>query len=157
MQVVVSAPVLYLLFTDKVHGADKLHSLEMVAVELWHHGLHLTAVYHAHEDSFDNVVKVMTQRNFVAAQLLSLAVKIASSHAGAEVAGVVFHVINGVENISLKNSYGDIHELGVALDNGTVLGAVAWVHYKKYQLKGEFSVAVYFLKELCHKHRVLAA
>ena len=72
MQIVVLCPVLYFVLAYEVHRADKLHSREICTVELRHHGLHLTAVDHAHEYGLDNVVKVMTQRYLIAAEFLRL-------------------------------------------------------------------------------------
>ena len=94
VQIVVIAPELYLVLADKVQRANKLHTLIILAVQLRHHGAYLTAVYHAHEYSFDNVIVVVTQRYLVAARELSVFVKMSAAHFRAEVAGVLIHVID---------------------------------------------------------------
>ena len=70
MQAVIVAPVLYIRFTDEVKRSYQLHSVEIRTVKFRHHGLHLSAVKHTHEYSFDNIVEVMSKSYLVAAQFL---------------------------------------------------------------------------------------
>lgn len=67
MQIVVVAPVLDLRFSHKIKGTDKLHAIEVGTVELRHHSLNLSAVEHTHEDSFYNVIEMMSEGYFIAA------------------------------------------------------------------------------------------
>ena len=84
---------------DVVKGAYKLHALEVRAVELGHHGLHLRPLQHTHEYSLYNVVIVVAQCYLVAAQLLCVAVEIPPAHSGAEVAGGLFNMVNRLEYV----------------------------------------------------------
>ena len=77
MQSVIIPPVLDVVLADQIHRADQFHALEIGAVQLWHHGLHLCAIEHSHKDRLDHIVIVMSQRDLVAAQFLCLAVQIA--------------------------------------------------------------------------------
>ena len=72
LQIIVLFPCDYVLLVHTVHRADKLHSRKVRAVQLWHHCLNLSAVKHTHKRCFNNVAEVMSERNFVAAKLLSL-------------------------------------------------------------------------------------
>ncbi|MPN17350.1 hypothetical protein SDC9_164703 [bioreactor metagenome] len=126
-------------------------------MQLWHHGLHLPAVQHAHQRRFYHVVVVVPQRYFVAAQLLRFFVQIPAPHARAQVAGRFFYFINRVKNARFKNSDGHTQQLRVLLDHAAVGFAVAGVHHQKHQLKREFIVPFQLLKQLCHQHRIFAA
>ena len=50
-----------------------------------------------------------------------------------------------------------MQQLGVGLDDLPVFGAVARVHYQKDQFKRKLSVALEFLEQFRHQHRILAA
>ena len=67
LQPVVIFPVDNVLLVDAIHGADEFHAAEIQAVELGHHALQLRAVEHRHDGGLDDVGKVVTQRNLVAA------------------------------------------------------------------------------------------
>ena len=86
-KVVVALPRQNILLADAVHRADEGHAGEAGAVELGGHGLELGTVEHAHHGRLDDIVEVVAQRDFIAAQLLGLAVQVAAAHPGAEVAG----------------------------------------------------------------------
>ena len=58
----------YIPLLHKVQRADQLHSREIGAVQLGHHGVDLTAIEHTHENGLDHVVVVMAQGDLVAAQ-----------------------------------------------------------------------------------------
>ena len=67
MQPVIITPVHDILLAYEIHRAYELHALKISAVELWHHGLNLTAVEHAHEYSLYHVIKMMSECDLVAA------------------------------------------------------------------------------------------
>ena len=157
VQIVVLRPVLDLVLPYEVHRADKLHSREIRAVQLRHHGFHLTAVDHAHEYRFDHVVEVVPQCDLIAAQLLCLIVEVTTAHSRAEVAGIVLYIVHGVEYIRFEHGDRDPHQLRVRLDYRAVLAAVARVHHQEYQIEVELAVALYLLEKLRHQHGVLAA
>ena len=138
--------------TNEVERADKFHSLIVCAVELRHHRLNLTAVEHTHKNSFYNIVIVMTECDFVTAELLCLFVEITSPHSCAKVAGIFVNIVNRIKNICFKNSYRNVQPTGIALDYITIFNAVARVHYKKNKLKRKFIVSFQLLKKLCHQH-----
>ena len=126
-------------------------------MQLGHHGLHLRAVEHAHEDGLDHVVVVVAQRDLVAAQFPRLAVQVAAAHPGAQVAGILFFVVDDIENIRFKNGDGNAQKPGVVLDHLAVGLVVAGIHDQKFQLKGKLVVPVKLLKQLGHEHGILAA
>ena len=99
VQAVAVPPRLDGVLPDVVKGAYKLHALEVCAVELGHHGLHLRPPQHTHEYSLYNVVIVVAQCYLVAAQLLCVAVEIPPAHSGAEVAGGLFNMVNRLEYV----------------------------------------------------------
>ena len=67
LQPVVIFPVDNVLLVDAIHGADEFHAAEIQAVEFGHHALQLRAVEHRHDGGLDDVGKVVSQRNLVAA------------------------------------------------------------------------------------------
>ena len=92
-QIIVALPGQDIFFPDAVHGADQGHAGEAGAVELGGHGLELGIVEYVYYGGFDDIVEVVAQRDFIAAQLLGLAVQVAAAHPGAEVAGVLLAVV----------------------------------------------------------------
>ena len=99
----------------------------------------------------------MTQRDFIAAQLLRFFVQMAAAHAGAEVAGRFFAVIGNIKNVGFKYRDGDMQQGGVALDFLAVDLVVAGVHHQIDQLERHFAVALQLLQQLGHQHGILAA
>ena len=59
MKPVVVPPMADIFLADQVHRPDQFHSFKVCTVELWHHGLDLTAVKHTHENGFNNIIIVM--------------------------------------------------------------------------------------------------
>lgn len=125
IQLVVISPMLDFSLTNEVERADKFHSLIVCAVELRHHRLNLTAVEHTHKNSFYNIVIVMTECDFVTAELLCLFVEITSPHSCAKVAGIFVNIVNRIKNICFKNGYRNVQPTGIALDYITIFNAVA--------------------------------
>ena len=80
MQTVVITPCLDIVLPDQVKRPDKLHALKVCTVKLRHHGLYLCTVEHAHEYRLYNIIIMMSERNFVAAQLLCKCIQMSSSH-----------------------------------------------------------------------------
>ena len=157
MQAVVVAPALYIFLADKIHRSDKLHSLEIRAVKLRHHRLYLTAVDHSHKYRFDNIVKMMTERDLVAAEFLCLCVKIAAPHSRAKITRIRPYVEYGRENIRFKYRQRNVEKLRIFFDYPAVRRAVARIHKQKNDLKLHFVVTLYLLKKLRHKERILSA
>ena len=154
---VVVAEAADVLLSHEVHGADEFHAGEVSALQLGHHGLILAGVEHAHEDGLDHIVVVMAEGNFVAAQLLRMAVEIAAAHARAQIAGGFFDFIDRVKNLRLEDGQRNAEKLCVALDERAVRVAVTRVHDQKDQFEGNFIAALELLKELRHQHGVFAA
>ena len=73
-------------------------------MEFGHHSLELTAVQHPHENGFDDIVEVVSQGDFIAAQLFGFRVKGSSSHSGTDIAGGRGDAENRFKNIRLKKS-----------------------------------------------------
>ena len=156
-QFVVALPGQNVLFVDAVHRADEGHAGKAGAVQFGRHGLQLGTVEHTHNGGLDHVVEVMSQRNFVAAQLLGLAVQVSPAHPGAEVTGVLVGVVGDRKNIALKNGHRDVQQLRVGFDLLAVDLVVAGIHDQKHQFKRNIAVALQFLQELGHQHGVFAA
>ena len=126
-------------------------------MQLGRHSLQLGAIEHTHHGCFNHIIKMMSQCNFVAAQLLGLLVQVAAAHAGAQVTGGFIAVVGNCEHIRLKNCDGDIQQCGVAFDLLAVDLIIAGVHHQKHQLKGHIAVALQLLHQFSHQHAVLAA
>ena len=73
MQIIVIHPVNDVLLAHQIQRTDQFHSRKIRAVQLRHHRLYLRPVKHSHKDGLDHIVKMMPQRNLVAAELLCLA------------------------------------------------------------------------------------
>ena len=140
MQTIVISPRLDIVLTHQIQRADQLHALKVDAVKLWHHRLYLRTVKHSHQDRLDDIVIVMAERNFVAAKLLCKMVQMAAAHSRTEMARRIFHMVNGVKNIGLKNSNRNMKTLCVVLDDFAVLRAVSRVHDNKFHFKIKFVV-----------------
>ena len=97
VQSVVVPPVLDISLADEIKRTYQLHALEVGAVELRHHGLHLSAVEHTHENGLDNVIEMVSESYLVAAESLCTAVEVAAAHTGADVAGILLDVEYGLE------------------------------------------------------------
>ena len=156
-QVIVALPGQNIFFPDAVHRADQGHAGKAGAVEHGGHGLQLGTVEHAHDGRLDHVIEVVAQRDFIAAQLLGLAVEVAAAHPGAEIAGVFVGVVGHREDVALEDGHRDVEQLGVGLDLLAVDLVVAGVHYQENQLKGDIAVLLQLLHQLGHQHGVLAA
>ena len=105
----------------------------------------------------DDIIKMMSQRDFVAAKFLRFLVQVAAAHAGAEVAGRLITVVGNIKDVRLKYCDGNVQQRGVALDLLAVDFIIAGVHDEVDELKRNLAVALQFLQELGHKHRILAA
>ena len=155
-QLVVALPRQNIFLADAVHRADEGHAGEAGAVEHGRHGLQLGAVEHTHNGRLDDVVEVVAQCDFIAAQFLGLAVEVAAAHPGAEIAGVPVGVVGHREDVALEDGHRDVEQLGVGLDLLAIYLVVAGVHHQKDQLERHIAVALKLLHQLCHQHRVFA-
>ena len=156
-QLIVAAPRDNVILADAVHRTDQRHARKVRAVQLRRHGLQLGAVEHAHDCRLDDIIKMMSQRDFVAAKLLRFLVQVAAAHAGAEVARRLITVVGDIKDVRLKYCDGNVQQRGVALDLLAVDFIIAGVHDEVDELKRNLAVALQFLQELGHKHRILAA
>ena len=156
-QLIVALPRQNIFLADAVHRADEGHAWEAGAVEHGRHGLQLGAVEHTHNGRLDDVVEVVAQCDFIAAQLLGLAVEVAAAHPGAEIAGVLVGVVGHREDVALEDGHRDVEQLGVGLDLLAVYLVVTGVHHQKDQLERHIAVALKLLHQLCHQHRILSA
>lgn len=73
-QLIVSFPGDNIVLSDTVHGTDEFHTLKIGAVQLGKHRLKLRTVKHSHNGSFNHIVEVISQSDFIAAQFLGFAV-----------------------------------------------------------------------------------
>ena len=126
-------------------------------MELRHHGLHLRPVQHPHQYRLDHIVKVMSERDLVAAKFLCLAVQISAPHPGAQIAGRIFYMIDRLKNIGSKDRQRNVQTLCIVLDQLPVFRLVARIHDQKSDVKRKFVMPLQLLKKFCHQHRILAA
>ena len=157
VQAVVVAPVLDFRLADEIERADQLHAREVRGVELRHHRLVLAGVEHAHEDGLDDVVEVVAECDLVAAEALGFLIEVATAHAGADIARGLRDVVDGVEDVRFEDRERDAEEIRVSLDDLAVCLIVARVHAQEHELERDLVMALQFLEELRHEHRVLAA
>lgn len=157
LQVVIPTPVLDVGFPNQVHGANQLHALEIGTVQLRHHGFHLSAVDHAHENRFNDIVKMVSQSDLITAQFLCLVIQMSTPHTGTEIAGVILHVIHGTKILVSNTVMGICSSLALDSMICRFSGTIAGIHDQKDQFKGKFPVPLNLLKQLRHEHRVLAA
>ena len=157
VQVVIIPPAEDVLLPDEVQGANQLHAGEIRAVEFGHHGLNLAAIKHSHENGFNHIVIVVSQCNFVTAQLPGFAIEIPPAHSGAQIAGGAALIGHDVKNLRVEHFDGDTqkpcivqHRLGIQL-------VIARIHHQVNHLKILPAMGLQLLKELCHEHGILAA
>ena len=129
MQIVVISPVFDVVLADQIHGTDQLHALEIRAVQLRHHGLHLSTVQHPHEDRLNHIIVMVSQSDLIAPQLLCVTVEIASAHSRTQIAGRILDIIHCVKYLGFKNCDGNVHQLRIVLDNLTVRLTVTGIHH----------------------------
>lgn len=72
VKMILISPCLDVVFTDKIERADQLHSVKIRALQSGEHGLPLSGVQHSHKGGLNDIVVVMPERNFVAAEFLRL-------------------------------------------------------------------------------------
>ena len=60
MKMIVISSCLDIIFPYQIQRTDQFHAFKVGAVKLWHHGLDLGSVEHAHEDGFDNIIIMMS-------------------------------------------------------------------------------------------------
>ena len=136
MELVIVAPCFDVLFLDLVHGADQLHTLEILAMKLGHHSLDLAAVEHPHQYGLDHIIKMMSQSDLITAQGLGLGVQVTPAHAGTEVTGIAVHTGHDVEDLAFEDGKRNAQYLGVVLNDFPVIRIVARVHHQEYQFEG---------------------
>lgn len=102
MQTVIISPRLDIILAHQIQRADQLHALEVDAVKLRHHRLHLRTVEHSHEDRLDDIIVMMAECNLVAAELLCKMIQMAAAHSRAEITRGIFHMVDRIENVCLE-------------------------------------------------------
>ena len=114
---VVSRPRDNAVLVYSVKGTDKLHSLEIRALQLGKHCLYLGAPQHSHQRGLDHVGKMVSEGDLVAAETLRKAVKVSASHPRAKIAGRRAAVpLGNAENVRLEEFHGYLETRGVLLD-----------------------------------------
>ena len=87
MQTVIANPGENRVFMDTVKRSDQRHALKVGAVQLWKHSMQLGSIKHPHQGRLNHIAQMVTERYFIAAELLRVAVKESSAHSGTEIAG----------------------------------------------------------------------
>ena len=67
-QAIVRRPRDHVALVHEVERTNEFHAGIVLGVQFRHHGLDLPAVDHRHQNSLRNIIKVVTERNFVAAE-----------------------------------------------------------------------------------------
>ena len=140
MQTVIISPRLDIILAHQIQRADQLHALEVDAVKLRHHRLHLRTVEHSHEDCLNDIIVMMAKCDLVAAKLLCKMVQMAAAHSRAEVTRRIFDMVNRIENIGLENRDRNMEALCVILDHLAVLRAVSRIHDNEFYFEIKFIV-----------------
>lgn len=132
VELIVIPPCYNVIFLDQIHWSDQLHTLEILAMELRHHRLHLSAVEHPHKDRLNHIVKMMSERNLIASQFFCVRVQIASSHSCAKVTWILVNICYRIKYLCLKYRKRDSKYFGIILDDLPVIFIVSRIHYQKY-------------------------
>ena len=140
MQTVIISPRLDIILAHQIQRADQLHALEVDAVKLRHHRLHLRTVEHSHEDRLDDIIVMMAECNLVAAELLCKMVQMTASHSRAEIARRIFHMVYGIKNIGFKNRDRNMKTLCIIFNDLAVLRAVSRIHDNEFYFEIKFIV-----------------
>ena len=98
---------------------------------------------------------MVAQGDLVAPQLPGLAVQESPPHPGAQVAGILLHLIRHIEDVAAEHGDGDAQPGGVLLDQRPVGGGVAGIHHQEGQLEGLLRMALELLHQLGQHHGVL--
>lgn len=72
VKMILISPCLDVVLADKIKRADQLHFVKICALQSGEHGLPLPGVQHSHKGGLNDIIVVMPERNFVAAELLRL-------------------------------------------------------------------------------------
>ena len=140
MQTVIISPRLDIILAHQIQRADQLHALEVDAVKLRHHRLHLRTVEHSHEDRLNDIIVMMAECNLVAAELLCKMIQMAAAHSRAEITRGIFHMVDRIENVCLENGDRNVEALCVVLDHFAVLRAVSRIHDNEFYFEIKFIV-----------------
>ena len=157
MQMIVIPPCTDIALPHQIQRPYQFHSFKVCAVELRHHGLHLPAVKHSHQDSLDHIIVVMPQRDLIASQCLGMAVQIPSAHSCAKIARILLNGIHRIEDIALKDLYGDPQRLRITFDQRPVFLIISRIHHQKGQVKLHLPVRLDLLKQFRHQHGIFPA
>ena len=156
-QVIVLPPADDVLLPHQVQRSDQLHPREVGAAQLGQHRLDLRPVQHTHQRGFYHIVKMVPQRDLVAAQRLRFLVQVATAHPRAKVAGgTARRLLHHAEDRAFENMDGQLQRSGILLDQRAVGRAVPRVHHQVLHLKGEIAVPLQMLHTLGQQHTVLA-
>ena len=98
----------------------------------------------------------MSQRNLIAAKLLSLTVEMTAAHARTEITWGFFHIEYRFTYVWFKYRHRNIKPFRIVLDKLPVLRTVSRIHYQELYFKRKLVVTLKLLKKLRHQHRVLA-
>ena len=111
-------------------------------MKLWHHGIDLAAVKDPHKNSFDHIIKMVSQCNLIAAQLLCMGIEVTPPHSGAEVTGGLIHIHHNIKNIRVKDPHRDIHKSCIFLNELPVFRLISRIHHNKFQFKLRITLAL---------------
>ena len=120
------------------------------------HRSRLTAVQNPHQYALDHIVKVMTQRDFVAAELARLFVQQPAPHFRAQKARI-FLPLNVRKNVRFEELQIHVKPLCIALYLLLVLIGKAGVHRQIFYRYRQLSVLFVLAKQRRQQQRVLAA
>ena len=142
---------------DQVHGPDKLQALEVLGLQLGHHGFKIGAIEDIHQDGFNDVVKVVAQGQFIATQLLGPVVEVAPAHPGAHITGgaTVCHLLCHFKDVAVVDLDGNPQALAGFFHLFSHFRPVTGIHTDKFQVKRLLTMSLELLEELGQGQGVL--
>ena len=84
---------------------------------------------------------MMSERNFVAAELLCEVVQISASHPCTKIARRFVHVVHALENVRLEHGDRHVEPSRVLFDDTAIFRRITGVHDKIFHVKSHVAVA----------------
>ena len=93
------------IFMNAVKRSDKFHTLKVGTVKFGRHGLKLSSVKDTQKKSFNYVIEVMSQSDFITAEFTGFLIEVSSSHSCTEITRTFTDFICNGKNICFKEFY----------------------------------------------------
>ena len=129
----------------------------MIAFDLGQHGLNAAGVDQIQHRGFHHIIKMMSQRDFAAADGFCVAVQITPAHLGAHKAHVAIHLPHRFKYIRIEEFYRNVQKRAIIRNPPPVFRRIARIHADKAQFKALRAVPLQILHQLRKQHRILPA